>query len=456
MAPSILQPLRLRDFRLLWTGEAISLLGDGIYFVAVAFQAYALDNDPAALGVVGFAWMGGMTLFLMGGGIVADRFPRRRVMMGADLARAGVLIVMGILSLTGALELWMLATLAALYGGSEAFFGPAFSALIPELVPESQLVQANAVEHGLRPLAQQVAGPVVGGVVVALLDPGGAFLIDAGTFVISFLCLAALRVRERPAPERTGLVRELREGFAYVRSQTWLWATLVAASLSLLVFLGPEEVLVPYIIKNDFGGGAGAFGLVLATAGLGNVAGSLFMGRRPMPQRPVTFMYLCWGVGILPLAGYAAATETWHLMPLTFLIGFSMSVGLVIWTTLMQTRVPRDLRGRVNSLDWFVSIGLTPVSFALVGPVSKAIGIDATFMVAGIGAAVVMLAMLAFIPGLREPAHAGEAEPSLSGHDEVTGRVADGADPRAPGDGGGDAGGVRELQGPGGRRPGRG
>jgi MFS family permease len=399
---SILQPLRLRDFRLLWTGMAVSMLGDGIYFVAVAFQAYALDNDPSALALVGFAWTGGMVLFLVTGGVVADRQPRRRVMMGADVVRAVVLAVIGILSLTGALHLWMLVVLAGLYGAGEAFFGPAFSALIPDLVPEEMLIAANSVEHGIRPIASQVIGPAVGGAIVGLAGPGEGFLFDAATFAFSFACLAAMRVQELPAPTPAGALSEVRAGLAYVRSQTWLWATLLMAAFTLLVFMGPEEVLVPYVIKNDFGGTASDFGLLLAVAGVGNAAGSFFMGRRKMPRRPVTVMYCFWGFGVLPLAAYAAATETWHLMPLAFMIGFAMSSGMVIWTTLMQTRVPRELRGRVNSLDWFVSIGLVPVSFALTAPVSAAIGIDATFILAGTVACVLAVGLLLIVPGLRE------------------------------------------------------
>ena len=403
----ILQPLRLRDFRLLWTGMAISMLGDGIYFVAIAFQAYELKNDPSALGLVGLCWTGGMVVFLIVGGVVADRRPRRRVMMAADVARAIILLAIGLLSVTGSLDLWMLAVLAALYGAGEAFFGPAFSALIPEIVPADMLVQANSVEHGVRPLASQIAGPAVGGVLVALVGPGTGFLIDAGTFVVSFACLAAMRVQEVPAPSPVGALREVREGFAYVRSQTWLWATLVAASLSLLVFWGPDEVLVPFLVKNEFGDTAAAFGLVLASAGLGNVSGSLWMGRRDLPRRPVTVMYWFWGFGTVPLAAYALAERTWHLMPLAFAVGFCMAAGLVIWTTLMQARVPRELRGRVNSVDWFVSIGLTPVSFALAAPVASAIGIRATFVAGGLLATVVTLGLLYGVPGLRERGDVG-------------------------------------------------
>jgi MFS family permease len=323
-------------------------------------------------------------------------------MMAADVARALVLATIGLLAISGQLELWMLVALAGLYGAGEAFFGPAFSALIPEIVPPDLLIEANSVEHAVRPLASQVAGPALGGAIVALVGPGTGFLIDASTFAVSFACLAALRVQEVPAPSPAGAFKEIREGLAYVRSQTWLWATLIMACLTLLVFWGPEEVLVPYIIKNDFGGTAADFGLVIAVAGLGSVAGSLFMGRRGLPRRPVTVMYYFWGLGVLPLAAYAVASETWHLMPLGLIIGFSMASGMVIWTTLMQTRVPRELLGRVTSLDWFVSIGLAPVSFALTAPVSNAIGIDATFVLAGVLACVFAIALLFLVPGLRE------------------------------------------------------
>jgi MFS family permease len=398
----ILQPLRLREFRLLWTGMAVSMLGDGIYFVAVAFQAYALHNDPSALALVGLAWTGGMVLLLMAGGLVSDRLPRRRVMMAADVARAAVLVVIGVLSVSGVLELWMLVALAGLFGAADAFFGPAFSALIPEIVPEEDLVQANAIEHSVRPLAAQVVGPALGGALVAGVGAGTGFLIDAGTFAFSFACLAAMRVDEAAAPPRTGVAAEIRQGFAYVRAHAWLWATLLAFAVAMLAFWGPEEVLVPYVIKNEMGGDAGDFGLVLAVAGLGNVAGSIVMGRRELPRRPVPFLFLSWGLGLLPLALYAAATKPWHLMPVAFAIGFGMSLGVIVWSTLMQTRVPRELRGRVNSVDWFVSIGLAPLSFALVAPVSAAIGIDATFVVAGVTASAVLLLTLVLVPALRE------------------------------------------------------
>lgn len=398
----MLQPLRLRDFRLLWTGMAVSMLGDGIYLVAVAFQAYSLDNDPSALALVGVAWTAAMVVFLLVGGVISDRLPRRRVLMTADAGRAVVLAIVGVLSVAGALELWMLVALAGLYGIGEAFFGPAFSALIPEIVPEDQLIQANAVEHSVRPIAAQMAGPALGGAVVASVGAGTGFLIDAGTFVVSFACIAAMRVSETPGGRGAGALRELRAGLRYVRSQPWLWATLLGASLSLLVFWGPEEVLIPYIVKNDMGGTAADFGIVVAVAGLGSAVGSMLMGRRDLPKRPVNASYWAFGFGCFPLALYAVATETWHLMLIGFVIGGMFSAGMVVWSTMMQTRVPREMRGRVTSLDWFVSIGLVPVSLALTGPVSGAVGIDTTFIGAGLLGGVALLAMLVLVPGLYE------------------------------------------------------
>jgi MFS family permease len=397
----LLLPLRERDFALLWTGMTVSLLGDGIFIVAEAWQVYDIDNDPVALSLVGLAWTGGMTAFLLTGGIVSDRVERRKVLIAADLVRALVLAVTGALSLAGVLEIWHLVVLAVLYGAGEAFFGPAFGALVPEIVAPRHLVQANSLDQLVRQASQRLLGPAVGGFVVAAIGAGGAFLVDAATFATSAACIFALRVRSlpRPSAERSAR-RELREGVVFVRSQPWLWATLLAASLSLLLFLGPLEVLLPFVVRNDLHAGAWGYGAILSAAGAGAVVASLIVSQRGPPRRYLTFAYGAWTIATLPFIGYAFGTAVWQLMAFAVVSGACGTAGMVVWGTLMSSRVPPELRGRVHSLDWFVSIGLTPVSFALTGPVSKAIGIDTTLVLAGVLPGIVCV-VLYVVAGLR-------------------------------------------------------
>jgi len=211
----------------------VSLLGDGIFLVAQAWQVHDLDNDPVALSLVGTAWTVGMVAFLLTGGTVSDRAERRRVLVAADLIRAAALVGMGVLSVTGAVEIWHLVALSLLIGAGEAFFGPAFGALVRDVVATEHLVQANALDQLVRQAAARLLGPALGGAVVALVGPGTAFLVDAGTFLLSAACIAALRVRSLTQARARSTRRELREGLRFVREQPWLWATLVSASTGL-------------------------------------------------------------------------------------------------------------------------------------------------------------------------------------------------------------------------------
>jgi MFS family permease len=396
----LLRPLRERDFALLWAGMTVSLLGDGIFVVANAWQVYDLDNDPVALSLVGTAWTLGMVAFLLTGGVVTDRVDRRRVLIAADLLRGVAVLAIGVLSLTGAIEIWHLVALSLFMGIGEAFFGPAFGAIVPEVVARELLVQANALDQLVRQAAARLAGPALGGIVVAAVGVGSAFLVDAGTFALSALCVGAMSARALPVERTESMRREIREGLQYVRREPWLWATLIAASVSLLFFLGPIEVLLPYVVRNDLDAGAGGYGAVLAATGVGAVATSLVLSQVGVPRRYLTFMYLTWGVATLPFLIYAFGTSLWQFLVFAVFEGACMAAGGVVWGTLMSTRVPPDLRGRVHSLDWLVSIGLTPVSFALTGPVSKAIGIDATLVLAAVVPALAML-VLYVVAGLR-------------------------------------------------------
>jgi MFS family permease len=403
--PRVLRPLRERDFALLYTGVAVSLLGDGIYLVAIAWQVYDISNAPTALSLVGVAWTLPMVLFLLIGGVLADRFERRRLLIASDVIRGLAIAGIGVISLTGDIELWHVAVLVAVYGVGQALFAPAYDATIPEIVPRPLLVQANSLYELTEPVAYRFAGPAVGGVLVATLGPGPAFLADGATFAFSAACVSLMSSRgglREDAPGLSQMRGEVGDGIAFVRSQTWLWATMANAALVLLLFMGPFEVLLPYVVRNEFGGGAEALGLIFAAAGVGAIGSSLLLAQRGLPRRHVLWMYIGWTVAIGSLAGYALATATWQAMIIAVLEGAFLAIGGVTWVTLIQTHVPNEMLGRVSSLDWLVSFGLTPVSFALAGPAAEAFGVETTMLVAGAGGAALTAAFL-LVPGIREP-----------------------------------------------------
>jgi DHA3 family tetracycline resistance protein-like MFS transporter len=403
----ILRPLRIRDFALLWAGATVSLAGDGVYVVALAWQVYELSNSPTALSLVGVAWTLPLGLFLLVGGVVSDRMERRRVMIAADVARALAVGTMGVLTVTGAVELWHLIALASVFGIGEAFFGPAFTSIVPQIVPRELLVQANSLDQFIRPFAFLLMGPALGGWLVASFGAGQAFLVDAATFLVSATAIFLMR----PLPlereeEGSSLLRDVREGFAFVRAHAWLWVTLVAAAVFLLAYWGPVEVLVPYRIRNELGGGPDDFGFVLAAGGIGSILAAVLLGQRGLPRRHITFMYSCWAIGCLALVGFGLAGAVWQLMAMSFVDGALATAGLIVWGTLVQTLVPAGLLGRVTSLDWLVSTSLVPVSFALTGPIAAGIGVQATFVAGGIIAATAT-ALFLFVPGVRETERGG-------------------------------------------------
>lgn len=439
----ILSPLRDRDFALLWAGMTISLIGDGIYLVAIAWQAYDISNTPSALAVVGLAWSIGLTLFLLTGGVVSDRLDRRRVMIAADLVRAAVLVLMGVLAISGALEIWHMVVLVLFYASGEAFFGPALGALIPDILEDEQLVQASALEQFVRQTCKRMIGPALGGLIVAVVGAGTAFLIDAGTFLVSAAVIALIRKRPARSPTQGSTVRgDMLDGLRYVRQHRWLWVTFTISSVTMLLFFGPVEVLLPYIVRNELDGDAGVFGLVLAADGAGSILASIIIGRRDLPRRYLTVLYACWGAGTLPLVGYAVATSVWQLMILAALFGAMITIGLIIFITLQNTRVPADMRGRIHSVDLFTSTGLAPLSFAMTGPAAALLGVHTTLIIAGI-APTILIATLFFVfrirqeeipvPGVTWPAApapelADAAATVGSPHDPAT---TGGADPRS-------------------------
>ena len=399
---NLIAPLAHRDFRLLWTGMTISLFGDGIFLIAMAWQAYELWNAPAALSILGI----GMTIptiaFLLPAGVLSDRFERRKLVLWSDVGRAVVVGGLAALALTGTLTFWHLVVLVALCGIGTAFFTPAFEALVPDIVPARDLAAANALDQFVRPIALRLVGPALGGVLVAAAGTGVTFAIDAGTFLVSSVAVAFMRPPTHVRSEHVGSsLGAVREGFRFVRSRVWLWGTLLSAAIAYLAFMGPAEVLLPYVVKNSIGGSARDLGLVFAAGGIGAVGAALYMGQRGHPRRDVTVMYVTWTLATLAVAGYGLATSSWQLMVACLAFNALETAGTIVWATIKQRHVPASLLGRVSSLDWLISIGLLPLSFALTAPAAAVVGVRATLVGAAVIGAVVTLGAL-FLPGMRD------------------------------------------------------
>lgn len=403
--PAILEPLAVRDFGLLWAGQSVSLVGDGVYTVAIAWQVYALSNAPTALAIVGLAQVLPMIGFVLFSGALADRLDRRLLMIaGAALPGVGVALLAA-LALAGVLQLWQIWAISAVVGLGRAIWGPASGAVVPELVPAHMLVQANSLAQLVRPLAMTLVGPALGGVLIAAVGTGSAFALDAATFGVAVVALSAIRPRPRPRSdedERPSLLADLREGFAFVRGQTWIWGTLVVATVWVLVIVGPFEVLVPFVVKQELGAGAREFGLVYAAGGVGAIFAALGMGHLGLPRRNVTVMLLGWGLGCAAVIGIGVAASTWQVGVALGVSEALFTVGEIVWITLLQSLVPGELLGRVRSIDWLLSVGLLPVGYALVGPIADAIGARTTLVGAGVLSTVLAIATLA-LPGMRDP-----------------------------------------------------
>jgi DHA3 family tetracycline resistance protein-like MFS transporter len=333
--------------------------------------------------------------------VVSDRYDRRVVMLWSDAVRAFAVAAVAILLVAGALRFWELVAAVAIYSSGSAFFTPAFEAMVPDLLPSEDLPAANSLDQFVRPIALRLLGPLLGGSLVAL-GPGLAFAVDAASFGASLLAVLAISPR---APARTAAstsaVEAVKEGLRFVRARVWLWGTLASAAVAYLVFLGPTEVLLPYLVKNQLHASAGTLGLVFAAGGVGAVGSAVWIGRRNHPRRDISTMYALWTLATLAIAGYGLATAAWQLMAACLVFNALETAGTIVWTTVKQRNVPAAMLGRVSSLDWFISIGFLPISFALTAPVAAAVGARATLVGAAVVGGAATLGAL-FLPGMRD------------------------------------------------------
>lgn len=397
-----LRPLASRDYRLLFAAVGIEVFGTGVWTIVMVFQVLALDDSPLALSAVATGMSLGLFAFSILGGVVADRFSKRRIIITVQGCTAAVMSVVAVLSLTETIELWHVGVASFAMGAGSAFFYPAYSAYLPQVLPPEQLLAANGLEGALRPSMGQGLGPALGGIVVGMFFPAIGAVIVAASYAIAFILTLFLGRRDElttvTSPEqRTSVWGDLRAGVNYVVRTRWLLWTLIFGSSLALIIQGPIEVLLPFITRDRFEDAESTFGFLLAAFGIGGAIGSLVVSSLKLPRRYLTFMIACWGGGTLPLAVIGVADNLILMLSALFIVGAATGAGVVIWGTLLQRLVPLDMIGRVASLDFFVSIAFMPVSIAIAGPLSLLLPIPVIFIIAGI--APPTLALIAMLAG---------------------------------------------------------
>ena len=403
--PASLDVLRGREFRLLFSGQAVSVLGDRMVAVALAFAVLEIGGSVADVGLVLAAGTFPLVATVLVGGVVADRASRRAVMVAADLVRVASQGTMSVLLIAGAAEVWMLALLAGVAGAATGFFGPASTGLLPEIVLTEQLQPANALNASAVSTGE-ILGPVVAGLLVAAAGAGWAIAVDALTFAASAACLAMLRVPTRAAAQRSSFAADLRDGWAAFRSRRWVW-TFVADFAIVNLLWGAWGTLGPIVAANDLGGAA-AWGSILAAMGVGALAGSL-LAVRAKPTRPLLFAALADGLFALPLAFLAATPSVPLIACGALLSGAGMALAISVWESTLQRHIPTKSLSRVSSYDWFGSLAFYPLGLAIWGPVATLIGTGSSLWLAFTLAVVATLALLG-VPEIRHLR--GDASPA--------------------------------------------
>lgn len=409
--PRALRPLRNPAYRWLAAALVASMVGAGIWMVALVWQIVAIGGGAAELSVVAGASAVGMLLTTLLGGALADRMSQRRILLVVEVVRAASVGVVALLSLAGGLAVWQLAAVAFVGGVMAGLYYPAYSALLPSVVPEDELMAANGFEGMARPVLMQAGGPALASGLIAVTSPGAALAVAALTGVVAAACLwrvpetvrrgggdvnsgeqEAADLMAQPSGTRhpaLALLVDVRDGFAYMVRTPWLLGTLTFASLLIFLIMGPFEVLVPFVIKDRAGGGPEEHALILAAFGIGGAIGSAVVASMRMPRRYLTVMNLLWALGCLPLVVFGLTDQVWVMVVAAFLVGAAFNGGVVIWGTLLQRRVPAEMLGRVSSLDFFVSLAFMPVSMAVAGPAGESLGLPTVFLIAGVAPLVI-------------------------------------------------------------------
>jgi Transmembrane secretion effector len=397
---SLITALAHRPFLLLWSGQTLSRLGDSLYQIALAWWVLEQTGSAAAMGAVLVCGFAPTVLFVLAGGVVVDRVPRVYLMLGADLFRGVLAAAIAALASAQRLELWHIYLASVLFGLVNAFFLPAYTALIPDVTPKSLLPSANALTN-LSAEITGVVGPALG---ARLIDQRGAalaFALDSGSFLFAAVCLLpllGLSVSSAVRQVHTSIARDLGAGFQTVAASPWLWMTIGILALLNLTGRSPMQVALPFLVRNSLRANVDSLGALYSTFSLGSIVGAAWIGRRSQMRWRGQLLYRALTVvGLMTLA-LGLPIGIYGTMTAIFMLGMALAIGNLAWAQLVQEYVPAHVFGRVASITLLASTSLLPIGFALTGWAVDRAGPALVFVVGG-----ALTAGLAVV-GLHSPA----------------------------------------------------
>jgi DHA3 family tetracycline resistance protein-like MFS transporter len=394
--PPLLRSLSCPPFAWLWTGQTISRLGDTLYRIALSWWVLEKTGSAAVMGTVLIFSFTPMLLFLLIGGVAVDRFPRLKVMLLSDLLRGVIVLVVTALAFTRRLEIWHVYTASILFGLVDAFFQPAYTAVVPEITPPEVLTSANSLS-GLSAQFANIAGPSIGALLVNLGGTSLGFALDGLSFFISAACL--LPVLKQSLPQRApapsqGIHLELKAGLKTVINSPWLWITISIAALSNVTLSGPTSVSLPFLVKDNLHLDVDALGLIYSFSAVGSVLGAVVLGFFPRLHRRGLLAYGGWILSGLTLIIYGLPLPLGAMLAASLVNGAMLSVLGLVWTNTLQEMVPPELLGRVASIDMLGSYVLLPVGYGLAGLMTDQFGAPLVFIGGGICTALITAAGL--------------------------------------------------------------
>ena len=398
MLRAALNPLRERQFRLLFFGRTVSLFGSAFAPVAIAFAVLDLTGSASDLGLVVAAGFVPQVFFILVGGIWADRLPRHHVMVVSDLVAGGAQAAIAVLVLTGAAEIWHLLALQVARGVAASFFFPASQGIVPQTISARLLQEANALLRLTRN-GTQIGGTAAGGIIVAATGSGWALAFDAATYFLGAAFLLGMRLpRDLTMPERH-FARELREGWDAFRSRAWLWGIVVQFAFVNAAGVGAWAVLGPVVADADLGGAA-AWGLILAAQSAGFILGSV-LTLRYRPERILLVATLAIFPMAVPILLLAAPAPVVVIALAAFAAGFGIEIFGVFWDVAMQQQIPPEQLSRLYSYDALGSFVFIPLGAAVAGPLADQVGVTET-LVGAAAVIVVSTALVLFIDEVRD------------------------------------------------------